>query len=143
MKLTITQNLEITEPEIHIQCSILDKRLQNLIDYIRQYSFSLIGTKDRQQYSIPLETIYYIDSVDGTTFLYTKTTVYECKETLTSLEQKLINTPFVRISKCCILNLNAMKCVESSFNHRMQVTLKNDEKVIVTRKYIESLKEKL
>lgn len=77
LKLTITQNLEISEPEIHIQCSILDKRLQNLIDYIRQYSFFLIGTKDKQQYTIPLETIYYIDSVDSSTFLYTKTSVYK------------------------------------------------------------------
>jgi DNA-binding LytR/AlgR family response regulator len=121
----------------------MDQRLQRIVDYIRQYSFSIKGSADGQIFHLPLENILYIDSVDGRTFVYCHEKLYESKETLFSLEQSLINTPFVRISKSCILNINALKSVRTLLNHRMEVLLTNGEKLIVTRSYIDNLKMKL
>jgi DNA-binding LytR/AlgR family response regulator len=143
LKLTINQSLDYTENEIIINCSVIDNRLQRLIDYIRQYSFSLKGSAEGQNYNIPLESILYIDSVDGKTFLYCREKVYESKETLTSLERFLYNTPFVRISKNCIMNINALKSVRILMNHRMEANLINGEKLIITRNYMENVKRKL
>lgn len=143
MKLTINQSLDYTENEIIINCSVMDNKLQRLIDYIRQYSFSLKGIAEGQNYNISLENILYIDTVEGKTFLYCKDKMFESKETLGSLEQLLYSTPFVRISKNCILNTNALKSVRILMNHRMEANLINGEKLIVTRNYIESIKRKL
>jgi DNA-binding LytR/AlgR family response regulator len=121
----------------------MDNRLQHLIDYIRQYSFSLKGSLEGQNYNISLENILYIDSVDGKTFLYCKEKIFESKETLTSLEQYLFSTPFVRISKSCIMNTNALKSVRILMNHRMEANLINGEKLIITRNYMENVKRKL
>lgn len=143
MKITIHQDSGTQENEIIIKCSLVDKRMQTLIDYIRQYSFSLKGTHENEVFQIPIENILFIESVDGRTFLYGMDNVYESKESLFSLEKILLNTPFVRISKNCILNTAFLKSVKSLVNHRMEASLTNGEKLIITRNYIEELKTKL
>jgi DNA-binding LytR/AlgR family response regulator len=143
LKLTVNQSLDIKENEIIINCSVMDDRLKKLVDMIRQYSFSLKATAEGERYNVPLENIIYIDSVDGKTFLYCTDKVYEYKETLMSLELTLHHTSFVRISKNCIMNVNSLKSVHTSFNHRMEATMTNGEKLIVSRNYIDNLKKKL
>lgn len=143
MKLSVNQSLELKESEIIINCTVMDDRLKKLISMIRQYYFSLQGIKGSESYTIPLEDILYIDSADGKTFLYCSNEVYEYKDTLASLEQMLFYTTFVRISKNCIMNLNELRSVRSSLNHRMEATMKNGEKLIVSRGYIDNLKKKL
>ena len=90
-----------------------------------------------------MEQVYYLDSVDGKTFLYLEKEVYSCRETLAALEGKLAHTWFVRISKNCIINSNFLQSVRPLFNHRLEAFLPNGEKLIVTRNYIEALKDKL
>lgn len=143
MKLTIHQDLSVSETEITIHCASIDSRLQQLIEKIRQYGFSLTGYQENREFQLPLDTIYFIDSVDGRTFLYQETEVYECCETLKSLETKLSKTQFVRISKNCIINTNFLKYVRPLFNHRLEAILKNGEKLIITRSYTEALRTKL
>ncbi len=143
LKLTVNQSMDFTENEIIINCTVMDKRLQQLIDYIRQYSFSLKGMSQGEIYNVPLETILYIDSVDGRTFFYCRDRIYESKKPLYALERLLINTPFVRISKNCILNINALKSVRILLNHKMEASLTTGEKLIITRKYIETVRAKL
>lgn len=143
MKITINKNLSISENEIIINCSTIDKRLQHLIDHVKQYTFILQGYLDNVVYQIPLETILYIDSIDGKTFFYCSKNIYETKESLSALEHTLMQTPFMRISKNCILNTTYLKSVKPLANHKMEATLINGEKLIISRTYIENLKEKL
>lgn len=143
MKLVLEQGLEIPETEVVVRCRCVDRRLNKLMAYIRQYSISLEGKAEGGSYQIPLENILYIDSVEGKGFLYTARQVYETRETLTALEQRLKDTSFQRISKNCILNLSHLTCVSPLWNHRMEATLSNGEKLIISRTYLEPLKQKL
>lgn len=143
MKITVNKNLSITENEIIINCFTVDNRLQHLIDNIKQYTITLQGYQNNEIFQIPLEHILYIDSIDGKTFLYCSKQVYENKETLSLLEQTVVHTPFLRISKNCIMNTTYLKSVRPLANHRMEATLINDEKLLISRTYIENLKEKL
>lgn len=143
MKVTISQNMEISEDEIIINCSFLDDRLKQLIELIRQYSFSIMLYKGNESYHVPLESIFYFDSADGKSFAYTRDKIYEAKESLSDLENRLSTTPFVRVSKNCIVNSSCLVKVKPLVNHRLEATLKNNEKVIVSRNYIQLLKEKL
>lgn len=144
MKLTIHHDRELTETEIIINCSGVDPRINELIRYIRQYSFSLsLMDSEKRFHQIPLEQVYYIESVDGKTYVYDEKDVYQSKETLQALEDSLVHTPFVRISKSCLLNTTCLKYVKPIVNHRLEGTLKNNEKVIIARTYILALQEKL
>ena len=143
MKLTIHQDLDIPETEIIINCAHMDVRIQRLIALIRQHSFSLTAYQEEKEFQLPLEQIYFIDSVDGKTFLYLEKEVYLCRNTLAVLEEKLVHTSFIRISKNCIINTNFLKSVRPMYNHRLEASLENGETLIVTRNYIEALKNKL
>lgn len=143
MKLIINQDLQIPETEITIRCACMDSRLEHLINQIRQYAFSLTGYQEDKEYQLPLDQIFFIDSVDGKTFLYLEKEVYTCQETLSSLEERLSCTSFTRISKSCLVNTNFLKSVRPLYNHRLEAILQNGEKLIITRNYIEPLKEKL
>lgn len=143
MKLTIHQELNIPETEIVINCAHVDARLQHLVNLIRQYSFSLTGYQDDREFQLPLEQIYYMDSVDGKTFFYLEKEVYFSRETLASLEDMLSHTSFVRISRSCLVNTSFLQSVRPLFNHRLEATLSNGENLIITRNYIDTLKNKL
>lgn len=143
MKLSIHQDKQFTETEVIINCAYVDKRLQKLTDYIRQYSFSLECESDGNQYQLPIEDIYYIESVDSKTFLYDHERTYSSRQTLTTLEEQLKNMTFVRISKSCLLNVSYLKCVVPYANHRLKAELKNGEQLIISRSYVETLKNKL
>lgn len=143
MKLSIHQNEQFAETEIIINCAYVDTRLQRLTDYIRQYTFSLECESDKKQYHLPVEEIYYIESVDSKTFFYDQDNTYFSRQTLTALEEKLKNTTFVRISKSCLLNVSYLKCVAPYANHRLKAELKNGEQLIISRNYVEALKDKL
>lgn len=143
MKLTIEQTLENDEVEITIKCGVMDDRLRRLIENIRQYSFSLQCKKGTELFSIPLEDIYYIESVDKKTFIYCKSEVYENITSLSELEEKLSTNSFIRVNKSCILNLNYLSSVNPLWNHRLEAILKNNEKIIITRHYILDFKTKI
>lgn len=59
------------------------------------------------------------------------------------LEDLLKSTTLLRISKTCILNTTYLKCFYPYPNHRILAELKNGEQLIVSRKYIPSLKKNL
>lgn len=143
MKLTIEQSLENNELEIIIKCGVMDDRLRKLIESIRQYSFSIQCKKDSEVYSIPLEEIYYIESIDKKTFVYCKSEVYETTSSLSDLEDKFNTANFIRVNKSCILNINYISKVNPLWNHRLEAILKNNEKIIITRHYIPDFKNKI
>ena len=142
MKLLIEQSLDCKETEIKITCNLMDERLSRLIEQIRLYSFSVSGTSDGVSSMIPLEQIYYFDSVENKTYLYVEKDVFQCDKKLYELEQFLKDTTFVRISKSCILNAAKVMEVKAQFNGRLEVKLANHEKILVSKHYIKEFKEK-
>lgn len=143
MKLTINQSKNQTEPEIIINCSYVNKTLQKIIDYITQFTFTLEGESNNKVYQLPIDKIFYIESVDGKTYLYDQNSTYLCRQSLQTLEEELEHTPFARISKTCLLNTSYLRCVETYPNHRLKAELSNDEQLIISRNYIENLRKKI
>jgi len=143
LKLSIHKGQKVSETEISIYCSEIDKRLEQLIKHIKQYTYTFHAKADGTLCLITSEKIYYIDSVDSKTFLYSEGNVYISSEHLSELENKLVDSTFIRISKNCILNITYLESVHPLWNHRLEALLLNGEKLIVTRHYIESLKEKI
>ncbi len=142
MKLIIDQSKEHKEVEIIIKCGIVDKRLEKLIAQIRLYSFSIAGKKGNKIFNIALEDVYYFESVDEKSFIYTKDDVFETEYKLYALEKDLVDSRFVRISKACILNIENLLSVKALLNGRYEATMNNNEKLIINRHYVPSFKEK-
>ena len=142
MRLIIEQSLDCDEAEIKITCGIMDERLSRLIEQIKLYTFSITAEKDGINIPVPLENIFYFESVDNKTFLYLNKDIYRCDKKLYELEDMLKNTAFVRISKSCILNTSFVSTVRAQFSGRLEATLKNGEKLIVSKHYIKDFRDK-
>ena len=142
MKLLVEQSLDCKETEIKITCGLMDERLKRLIEQIRLFSFSVTVKKDGVMLPIALEDIYYFDTVDNKTFLYVEKDVYPYDRKLYELEAQLVDTPFIRVSKSCILNTSVVTFVRAQLSGRLEVTLRNGEKVIISKHYIKDFRDK-
>lgn len=142
MKLFIEECKDQEEVEITIRCASLDERLRKLIEHIRSCSLSIKGTWDNETRNIPLEEIYYFESVDDTTYIYCASRVYCCDKKLYELEKLLCATSFLRISKSVILNVDCLSSVKPLFDGKFEAALNNGEIVVVNRHYVKQFKKK-
>ena len=77
MKLLVKKSADYKETEIIIKCEKVDDRLDNIIQYIRQNTFSITGVKDGHTKIIPTDDVFYFDSTDERTFIYLESDVYD------------------------------------------------------------------
>ena len=112
------------------------------MDLLENGSGGISVTKDRSTYFCKLTQIYYIESVDKRTYVYTKADCYESRDRLYELEEKL-GAYFVRISKSMIVNLRKIRKVNAEPGGRMVAVLLNEERVIISRSYVKEIKRRL
>ncbi|ADZ82020.1 LytTR family DNA-binding domain-containing protein [Cellulosilyticum sp. ST5] len=143
MKFILEQSDEWSDVEIRVRCGQIDKSLEKLIEQIRLYGFSITGEKDGETFTINLEQIFYFETVDNRTYAYCEDSVYECKQKLYELEERLGTMNFQRISRSCILNIYKLLSIRTLLNGRVEAKLENGEKLIVNRHYAESLRQKI
>lgn len=133
----------IEETTVTISYSEYNSEISYIKEMLAASSGWLIGNDHDRQYSIHYQNIFYIESLERKTFIYTKKNVYSSTLRLYEMEEKLPQMYFVRISKSCILNINALKSIAVLPNSRLEATLKNDEKILVNRTYLSNIKNAL
>ena len=143
MKVTIEKNEKYKNPEILVRCIEIDRTLEDIISYIGIAGKTVIGEYEGETCFIPMNDIYYFESVDKNVFIYTDDHVYKCAARLYILEEQLADTYFSRISKTTILNLKKLRSVRSAKNAKLEGTLANEEKILISRQYVPEIKKKL
>ena len=143
LKLQLLEKKDLVEPEIDIRYSSMTQPLNRIVQYIRQQEYLIQGIFEKKLYQIPLNEVLYFETVDKKTFMYTQKKIFECKKTLSAIEQDLIRSNVVRISKTALLNISCLVCVKPYPNHRLLAELNNEENLIVSRKYIPILRDKI
>jgi len=143
MKITIEDRPDGAEDEIIIRCKQVDEHLLKLVYALKAGQEKLTVTQGTEILQVMPKEVYYFEAVDNKVFLYLEKDVYETKQKLYELEERFRGTDFVRVSKSAILNLSKVKSLSPAFNGRFEATMKNGEKLIVSRAYVSILKEKL
>lgn len=131
------------ENEIILRCRELDDEMMEVLAILRERSAKLVGYIDGEAHILPPGDILFADAVDGKTFLYTQAAVLQTHKSLAGLQEAYEETGLIRISKSQLCNLHHVSKLKSLPNSRIEVTLKNGERLIVSRHYIQNLKEKL
>jgi len=126
-----------------IRCHAVTEEVREIADFVKSRQGSLTGMKDSRQYEIAVSDIYYFESVDGKTFLYTKEQVYETAYRIYELESMLRSKNFLRVSKSMLLNLMKIRSIQSALNGRFAAVLLSGEEVIISRNYVKGLKAAL
>ncbi|MBR3339920.1 MAG: LytTR family transcriptional regulator DNA-binding domain-containing protein [Lachnospiraceae bacterium] len=129
--------------QVLIRCHAVTEEVREIAAFVKSRQGSLTGTKDSRQYEIAVSDIYYFESVDGKTFLYTKDQVYETSYRIYELESILRPKNFLRVSKSMLLNLMKIRSIQSALNGRFAAVLLSGEEVIISRSYVKGLKAAL
>ena len=143
MKVTIIEDPNIKETEISIVCTKMSSEINDIISRISAVGLTIAGKKEEETFLIPIEDIFYFESVDGKIFFYTENEIYEAMAKLYKIEESLKNLQFSRISKTVIANLDKMLSIRKAENSRLVATLVNQEKLVVSRQYVSEIKKKL
>ncbi|MBQ8162881.1 MAG: LytTR family transcriptional regulator DNA-binding domain-containing protein [Clostridia bacterium] len=143
MKITVTQDSSVTETQIHITCAKMSVELEEIISNLGLSDHTFAGKTNGEIFFVPMKDILYFESVDKKTFFYTNNATYECKTRLISIEENLKNSYFSRISKTVIANLKKLRSIKLTKDSKLVATLLNEEKLIVSRKYVIDIKNKL
>ena len=132
------------QPEyIEIHCYRISEEVREIIAFVKSRQGQLTGTADERQYEIAVSDVFYIESVDNKTFIYTKNKVYETRQKLYELEEILKEKRFLRVSKSTLLNLMKVSAIKPALNSRFTAELFSGEQVVITRKYVPELKKAL
>lgn len=141
MRITIDQSPNYEETEVIIKCSKVDEGVKRLISSLKAPEEKIMGVLNGVTHLIEPQDIFYFESVDKKTFIYTESQVLETHLRLYELEEKLGKQDFFRASKSTIINISKIKKLSPRFNGRLDVLLENDEKLVVSRQYVPVLKE--
>lgn len=136
-------DLSCDDIEVLIRYAKVNKRVERLILLIQSFDTRIKCNEESIEHLINVSDIFYIESVDKRTFVYLEEKVFRTDYRLYQLVENLTDLGFVQISKSCILNINALESIKPLINSRMEATLKNGERLYITRKYLESIRKTL
>lgn len=143
MVIKTEQDLSCNDMEILIRCAKINKRVNRLVALIRSFDTRIQCSEENTGRLVNACDIFYIEIVDKQTFIYLEKGVFRTEYRLYQLAENLADLGFVQISKSCIVNINALESIKPLMNSRMEATLKNGERLHITRKYLDNIKRAL
>lgn len=144
MKITILEKQPGEEDEIVVKCDYLDENITRLLNQFKTGGKTKLNFyKDSKIVLLEQDEILYFESVDDKVFAYTKDDVFETKSKLYQLEEELPANTFFRANKAVIVNIDKIGSLSPAFGGRFEAVLENGYKVIISRNYVNTLKELL
>ncbi|MNE61191.1 putative HTH-type transcriptional regulator [compost metagenome] len=143
MIIKLEQDLARNDIEVLIKYATMNKDVERMVSLLQSVDTRIKCRLDDSDTMINTSDIYYFESVDKRTFVYCKRSVYRTESRLYQLVDDLAHLGFVQINKSCVLNINMLDSIKPLLNSRMEATLKNGERLYITRKYLGSIKQAL
>ena len=100
----------------------------------------ILGVAEGASHFIEPKDIFYFESIDKRTFMYTQSQVLETTLRLYELEENLAKLDFFRASKSTIINISKIKNLSPRFNGRLEALLENNERLVISRQYVPIIK---
>ncbi len=143
MKIVIEEREDSEEIKVAIICKRADRQVLDMVARLRMLDRKVTGSADGDTRIVGAEDVFYIESVDRHTFIYTADEVLETGLRLYELEDRLVDCDFLRVSKGCVVNFRRITTLRPDVGGRIVATLDNGEQVIVSRQYAPDVKRKL
>ena len=143
MRLIMCERQDLEVPEVTIGYREMTASVQRVSEYVRNVERTILCKQDNEEYSILINDIFYLESVDKKVFVYCEKEVYRSNYKLYELEEMLSQAGFVRVSKSVILNVEKLTGIKTLVNSKLEAKLSNGESVCVTRKYLQDIKNEL
>ncbi len=142
MRVELREVTSYDEESAVINAVSVTDNIRNAVDILSNNSTMLPVQTENGTMLVKTGNIYYIESVDKRTYVYTKEKCYETKYRLYELED-ILGSGFLRCSKAMIVNIRKIRSVKAEMNARLAAELLNGERLIISRGYVKELKRKL
>ena len=140
MKAEIVKDRTDESVKVEIHCREVTAEVSKLKSHIDNYRSGITASDEDSTCIVALEDIFYIESVDKKTYIYTKEKVLSTDKRLYELEALLDDRNFFRCSKSVIINLSKVVKLKPEITRNILATLENGEVVIISRRYAGELK---
>lgn len=140
MRLVMYERQELKEPEVTILYPELTESVKRVSDFVSYVDQTILCKKDNEEYTVLINDIFYVESVDKKVFAYCEKEVFRSNYKLYELEERLSHIGFVRVSKSVIINIEKLTGIKTLVNSKLEARLSNGESVCVTRKYLKDIK---
>lgn len=102
---------------------------------------TFVGLLENKYEIIHFSKVLFFESFGHDIFMKTSNNTYKVKEKLYEVEHLLYDKNFIRINKSTIINKYGIKEIIPTFNSRINLVMKNEEVLYVTRNYSQTFKE--
>lgn len=144
MKVTVKESDKLGSDEICLLCCRSDDRIIRIVSYIRGMDDEELFAKEQEKFfKISLSDVYYFESIDKKTFVYLEDRVLETALRLYELEEKYRDKMMFRAGKSIIVNLKYIQSASPMLNRNLLVTMKNSEKIIISRRYVKEFNQRI
>ncbi len=141
MKIKFIPTSNKTEPEVTIEAPEGHPDVERLRNFLIEFQGTIIAKKADRQFRIPLIDIYYLETQDEQTILYTKDDSFTIAERLYEIETW--GDPFIRVNKSTVINLHVLKSFRPLLNSKLEAMLENGDLIEISRMYVKVIKTKL
>lgn len=135
----------IDEINVTVEYSCINNEVSELISHIKNYESKdyIVINVDKAHLIIKKTDIVYIEVNVDMISLKTINDLYQFRYRLYKILEDINSARFIQVSKYCIINMDYLSKIETSFSGNMYAILKNDIKVNVSRTYYRNLKQYL
>ena len=105
-----------------VRCASLSESILKLLQKLKAGDELITCTQNGTIARIRPDDVYYFESVDNKTFLYTEKEVYEIRQKLYEIEDSYAGLDFFRSSKSIIVNLSKIRYLSPVLGSRLEAT---------------------
>ena len=143
MRIVFQSPKDFEEDTIIVRCVSPDPRLVSILRSFETAQDGIFAFQEEKLVRIQYQDIFYFESIDEHVFAYCTQDVYEVKKKLIELEELLSPLDFVRCSKSLVVNMEKIDYLSPLFSGKLEAHLKNGEKLVRSRNYVQNLRAKL
>ncbi len=148
MKIKINTNISSQYKEIALTINApeMTEEIKKLVDYVSKIGTvpsQIVANKDNEIYFIDLEKIVCFFSEDKYNYIRTQDDVYRLKYKLYEIEEIFFGSDFIRISRSCIININQVKCFDTSILGAIIVKLNDNTQEKVSKRNVPQIMKML
>lgn len=144
MKITL-QKIDSGQEEVIVRYRHMTPEISQAVKLLSGSSDRLAGTKgeDGRVYHFMPGEVFYFESVDGATYAYLEKETYRVREKLEEILCRYGEQGIVRCARTMAVNLYRVEWLKSQSGGRILAELANGERVLISRKYAQALRERL
>lgn len=142
-ELILDQSLPDGVVKIYSKDAQLGARILSYIDHFTTDLENLVIRSEDGVIIIKKMDIVSATIYDKSLTIYTKEDEIKTSKTLSALMKELDSKTFLQVSKSEMLNIHMIKRVEPSFSGNLVARMTYGDKVIISRRYVSKLKERL